>query len=114
MSVVSSTNTSVSVVASARSQVAGGSLFTSFVAHSTHVPMNLLVGRVSGSTTGGVGGSGSGSGRSHAANRAKAESATMQSTQKNRPPILFFRVFLFSIVVNFKGYDLIWRKYDFL
>ena len=98
MSVVSSTNTSVSVVASARSQVAGGSLFTSFIAHSTHVPMNLLGCTVSGFTTGGVGGSGSGSGRSHAANRAIAANAAATNAPDKR--MLFFLVcVVFSFIV---------------
>ena len=59
-------------------------------------------------------GSGSGSGRSHATNRAKNASVATQSTQQISPPILSVCVFLFFIVVNFKGYDFIRRRYDFL
>ena len=113
MSVVSSTNTSVSVVASARSQVAGGSSFTLFIAHSTHVPTNLLVGRVSVSTTGGVGGSGSGSGRLHAANRANAANAATHSIPQECLVIFIVCVLFFLIVVESKGYEFFRQNYIF-
>ena len=62
---------------------------------------HLLVGKVSLSTTGGVGGSGSGSGRSHAANRAKAANTATHSTPQKRLVTFIVCVLIFFIVANF-------------
>jgi hypothetical protein len=69
--------------------------------HSTHVPTNLLAGRVSVSTTGGVGGSGSGSGRWQAANIAKTAITAMHNTQRQLSLVFSVCVLFLFIVLLF-------------
>ena len=90
-------NTSVSVVAFARSQLAGGSLSTLVLAHSTHVPTNLLTGC-------GVGGSGSDSGCWQEENRVKANSDTNQIKLHTRivVSISFFFIIVIFLLCNLR------------
>ena len=114
VSTLSAVKTMVSIDVRLLVQAHGGSSSEEDCPHSTHVPMNLLAGRVSVSTTGGVGsGSGSGSGRSHAANRAEKANAATQNTPRIRLPLFANCNIIFPIVLGIKLDYLIRQKYVF-